>query len=210
MKKQSEKTAQTQADLVEAFWKLYKEKPINKITVKEITDTAGYYRSTFYYYFEDVYAILEYIENSVMQEWESCISKAFQDEQICLLQYDMHLLIDYITPFYIQNGEYISVLLSPKGDPLFNQRIKETVHSKLFTVLDIPFNIPEAELFFECIISGMLALFVKWYNDKLPLNLVMNVVHQIIIDRNVLTILLSYSSNPLIQQLAFHHGGDSN
>ena len=48
MKKQPELTAQTKENLMEAFWQIYCEKRIEKVTVKEITAKAGYNRSTFY------------------------------------------------------------------------------------------------------------------------------------------------------------------
>ena len=196
MRKQTEKTMQTKADLIAAFWKLYKEKPINKITVKEVTDTAGYYRSTMYYYFEDVYAILEDIEDSVLQDWEKSVSDALSDNRF-LLEHDVHAIISRIAPFYQKNGEYIAILLSPNGDPLFQEKIKTALQQKLFTLLEIPPHTLEAELVFECISSGILGLFVKWYNDKLPLELVIHVVQQ-----NILAPLLQYSANPLLQQFS--------
>ena len=36
--------------IMDAFWKLYRERPIEKISVKEICETAGYNRATFYCY----------------------------------------------------------------------------------------------------------------------------------------------------------------
>ena len=201
MKIQSERTAQTQADLVAAFWVHYKEKPINKITVKEVTDTAGYYRSTLYYYFEDVYAILEYIEDSVIADWEASITAVLKNGLEILMQNNVQVLIEQIKPFYIKNAEYISVLLGPNGDPLFQQRVKDTLRSRLFTMLDIPQHSTEAQIFFECVSSGMIALFVKGYNDKLPLETIITVLKKII-NRNVQTIILEYSSNPLLSRLA--------
>jgi len=62
MKKQPELTAQTKENLIEAFWQIYCEKGLGKITVKEITAKAGYNRSTFYEYFTDVYDVLDQIE----------------------------------------------------------------------------------------------------------------------------------------------------
>ena len=58
MKKQPQITAQTKQNLIEAFWSLYCEQRIEKITVKDITNKAGYNRGTFYEYFTDVYAVL--------------------------------------------------------------------------------------------------------------------------------------------------------
>ena len=50
MKKQPQVTEQTRANLREAFWNLYAERPIERISVREITDRAGYNRATFYLY----------------------------------------------------------------------------------------------------------------------------------------------------------------
>lgn len=38
---------------------LYSERKIEDITIKEITDKAGYNCGTFYVYYKDVYEILE-------------------------------------------------------------------------------------------------------------------------------------------------------
>lgn len=45
----------TRQNLIDSFWLLYCQKNIEKITVKEICEIAGYNRSTFYVYFNDVY-----------------------------------------------------------------------------------------------------------------------------------------------------------
>ena len=201
MTKRLEQTAQTKADLTAAFWKLYKEKPINKITVKDVTDIAGYYRSTLYYYFEDVYDILEYIETSLIQDWEHNLTTALQQKESLFLQNNIAIMLDLITPFYIKNGEYIAILLSPSGDPLFASKFKSALRQKLFTALEIPDNVPEAELLFEAVSSGILALFVKWYDDKLPTERVLHVLQKII-NKNIMGLIFSYSANPFIRQLA--------
>ena len=54
MRKRPEKTEQTKADIKEAFWRLYAAKPIEKITVGEVCDLAGYNRGTFYLHFHDL------------------------------------------------------------------------------------------------------------------------------------------------------------
>ena len=47
--------------LAESFKELVLEKPIEKITIKEITDRAGVIRVTFYNHFQDKYELLEWI-----------------------------------------------------------------------------------------------------------------------------------------------------
>lgn len=46
-------------ELIEAFWKLYAEKPVEKIHVSSICQLAGYNRTTFYNRFKDIYDLLE-------------------------------------------------------------------------------------------------------------------------------------------------------
>ncbi|MBO5139189.1 MAG: TetR/AcrR family transcriptional regulator [Peptococcaceae bacterium] len=199
MGKQTEKTLQTKTDLIEAFWQLYKEMPINKITVKDITNRAGYYRSTFYNYFDDVYAVLNDIEASVLQDWEDILSTAFHEKYKVLIYKDIQIIINLIIPFYEKNGEYIAVLLSPNGDPTFQKKIKSTLRQKLFVLLEIPPHTLEAELMFECISSGILGLFVKWYNDKLPPSMVETIIQKML-DKDILSLMLCYSGNPLLKQ----------
>lgn len=47
--------------LAESFKKLAVKQPIEKITIKEITDKAGVIRPTFYNHFQDKYELLEWI-----------------------------------------------------------------------------------------------------------------------------------------------------
>lgn len=56
----------TQNRIRKAFWTLYKERPINKITVNELSATCQVHRNTFYFYYHDVYSILEEIEQHLL------------------------------------------------------------------------------------------------------------------------------------------------
>lgn len=47
--------------LAESFKELAKKRPIEKITIREITDKAGVIRPTFYNHFQDKYELLEWI-----------------------------------------------------------------------------------------------------------------------------------------------------
>ena len=158
MKKQPERTAQTKAYLTTAFWELYKEKPITKITIKDVTDRAGYYRSTFYFYFSDVYDILEQIEDGILRDWETMVSEIYE-------QGKNEMMLEMITAFYGHNGEYMSILLSPKGDPAFIQKIKDAMRPKMFSQLSLPDNDVKGSMIFEFVVSAMLAFITEWYQN---------------------------------------------
>lgn len=75
MKKQPELTEKTKQAFLDAFCDFYEQKPIEKISVQEIADAAGYNRSTFYQYFCDIYELLECVENDVIDYMQK---KAFE------------------------------------------------------------------------------------------------------------------------------------
>lgn len=49
----------TKTAIIESFVCLLNRQPLDKITVKDIVDDCGVNRSTFYYYFQDIYALLD-------------------------------------------------------------------------------------------------------------------------------------------------------
>lgn len=51
----------TKEALGNALKKMMKYKPINKITVKDLVELCGVNRQTFYYHFDDVYDLLEWV-----------------------------------------------------------------------------------------------------------------------------------------------------
>ena len=51
----------TRGTIMQGFSLLLHEKPVNKITVKDIAEKCGINRNTFYYHFQDIPALLEEI-----------------------------------------------------------------------------------------------------------------------------------------------------
>lgn len=58
----------TKMAITEGFVKLSQEMPIEKITIKKITDICGINRNTFYYYYKDIYDLREEILYTKMQK----------------------------------------------------------------------------------------------------------------------------------------------
>lgn len=93
----------TRNSLFSAFIELRATKPVEKITVKELTEKANISKQTFYLHFQDIYDLSEYLEMMLF-----CPSSVtFQIPNICLLirqkQADscaMHLSIrDICSPY---------------------------------------------------------------------------------------------------------------
>jgi AcrR family transcriptional regulator len=62
----------TEKAIRDSFMKLIGERPLDKITVKDIVDDCGINRRTFYYHYSDIYALVEQI---LREETDAAISK---------------------------------------------------------------------------------------------------------------------------------------
>lgn len=86
---QSVTTELTKRLMAESLKKLMTQKPLNKISIREIVEDCGVNRQTFYYHFQDIYALLEWIINqeivSVLEDTESFLT--WQEAGIYLLKY---------------------------------------------------------------------------------------------------------------------------
>jgi len=119
-KKQPEKIEQTKQSLLDAFCKLYNKKPFEKISVLEIARKAGYNRSTFYQYFSDIYELLDYIENDVLDYLEKNSPKEKNTEIT-------QAVIQRVVRLYEEKGTYLNALLGKYGNNRFLERLKEKI-----------------------------------------------------------------------------------
>lgn len=72
--------------LAESFKELVVKQPIEKITIKEITDKAGVIRPTFYNHFQDKYELLEWIiTKELLEPIEPLLENGLVNEGFLLL-----------------------------------------------------------------------------------------------------------------------------
>lgn len=66
----------TQQVIQDAFWKLLREKPLSKITVKEVCTLADINRSTFYRHYLDCYDLMEKLQEERLAAFERLLEAA--------------------------------------------------------------------------------------------------------------------------------------
>lgn len=104
-----------------AFWALFEQKPLEKISVKEVCAHAGCNKTTFYYHFQDLREVLDSIE-------ERCLPVEAPDMLIDLLAAENKEA--FISDFFENMGdrfEKYCLLLSSRGDPGFSKKAKEVM-----------------------------------------------------------------------------------
>lgn len=88
-KKTNAASEQTKHALALALKELMEQKPIDKITIRELTDRCGIRRQNFYYHFEDVYDLLRWMFQeeavSLLKQHEG--TQLWQDGLLQLFQY---------------------------------------------------------------------------------------------------------------------------
>ena len=99
MKKQPHITEQTKNNQRSAFWSLYAQKPIEKISIKEITELAGYNRGTFYLYYNDVYDLLHQIEEEILGKITDVLNDSLEKNDTFDLSGQMGILLDLMQTY---------------------------------------------------------------------------------------------------------------
>lgn len=116
MKKTDARVRYTQKVLKESLLKFLKEKPINKITVKEVCDLAELNRATFYSHYNDCFALLDSIETELVE--------AFGQSLVHEKSFSVTSMIEAFYGIIENNREACSVLIiGHPGSPVLQRMI---------------------------------------------------------------------------------------
>ncbi|MEA4895873.1 MAG: TetR/AcrR family transcriptional regulator [Oscillospiraceae bacterium] len=113
--KTDRRVAYTKMVLKKSFLELIHEKPVSKITVKEICERADINRATFYSHFNDVYDMLGQIENELYETIRHTLDKGWKTNSIT------ELLMAVCTDIK-KNEDVCKAVLSENGDKDFLNR----------------------------------------------------------------------------------------
>ncbi|WP_411682115.1 TetR-like C-terminal domain-containing protein [Clostridium thailandense] len=141
---------------------LMKQTPVNKITVKMVTDTCGVTRHTFYNHFHDVYDLLKWIfENEVIEELDQCCSLSnWKTGLVLVLQYTLDNKTICINTTKSLGREHLEVFLCK----IFTE-VLEGVIKDITREMNVEEKIKkETAVFFSYAITGQ---FLEWINTGL-------------------------------------------
>ncbi len=185
-------SSQTRDDLEQAFWKLYPEKGIEHISIRELTQVAGYNRATFYLHYDDIYDMLARIEDDLLDQLADCIAAHPIEGGGAKALPLMSAMLD----FYHRNKDHLVALLGDKGDTAFARKLKDQMKRipiwKVQGAIEEPSDdraakrsarrsaaqskrqsstrqdplAGERDLLLEQTVSGVLALITSWMADS--------------------------------------------
>lgn len=136
-RKQVEATTETKQNIMDAYWQLYSSDNVNRITVKMITDRAGYNRGTFYAYFLDIEDLQTQIEEELLPSEEN-----FKKLKDATLAKNSQQILEIFMQMDELLGEKLSFLLSPRGSLSFQNKLKNTLKRLIVKHLPLDLNEP--------------------------------------------------------------------
>lgn len=120
----------TRNQLREVLLNLTKQKPIESITIKELTEQAGLNRGTFYLHYQDINDFINQFKKEILDQYYAIIKKLGHHHKT------REPFIDppsgYLRPFeYImEHKRFFQVFMGSNGDPTFSLSMKELLNQQ--------------------------------------------------------------------------------
>lgn len=185
----------TKNNLIEAFWDIYKEKPLSKITVKEITDKAGYNRGTFYTYFKDINEIQQLLKENLIPTKDMILGPLMMLDKN---SGNIFETLDRTNDYVKEHSEKIAVLIGPEGDPSFVHEFKMRIRMIIMDyVYELKVKEPEKiEYIIEYQLSALIGMFQLWLekNESMDENVLADFVEEVS-NQGVTTMMTSMLNN---------------
>jgi AcrR family transcriptional regulator len=163
-----------------AYVELIHEKGTIEVTVKEVVERADVNRSTFYAHYQDIYAVLEEIENEIVQKLFAFLDASEHTE----LLYDPLPFLLRIGRELERNRDFYRLLLETNGSVDFTQKLKDVFLERMLTDKKAFSQIRQQREFLVCmnlLAGGGVGLFSDWVTGKidLPMQELASVVNDI-------------------------------
>jgi len=155
--------------IIDAFMIIYMDTPIEKITIKMITDRAGLNRGTFYLHYTDIYDLLKKVESKFYS-----ISKTIAQNTVNAL-FNNEILIDVLPEinFYESNLEHLKLLLCINGKSNLDQVMKKELRKSIISNCH-NYNLNNSSLdeySLEYITSALVATIIHWIRNDMRIPL---------------------------------------
>ena len=120
------RTKYTKMVLQNSLFELLKQKSIDKITVTDICHLADINRGTFYYYYTDVFVLLNQIENELYENFLVYFNQYLESSER-----NTYLLMIKLFEYLKQEKKIFKVFFSQNGDKDFIKRVYLTAYTSV-------------------------------------------------------------------------------
>lgn len=115
----------TKKSIKEAFLKLRAEKPLEKITVKELAELAYINKATFYSYYKDIYDLAEQLEDEVIHS----IVENFPTPENLI--FNARENVKTMAKIIMEQRELLDILFSGNREAVLEHRLEESIGRRI-------------------------------------------------------------------------------
>ena len=161
--KQDFRAARTQRHLKEAFFELVQEKPIEKITIRELAEKAEVTRCTFYLHYDSIFDMVKRIEEDMLFDFREGFRRTIAEnrESSTLLQE----LITFAFRHKYDNLPYSRVLYMSHGSSELLNQYNKIAAEELKTAFPGQWN-DRLTLALNFYICGIINLIHEWILEE--------------------------------------------
>ena len=146
-----------------AMTMLLAKKPIEEITVTELSEAAEINRKTFYNYYSSVYMVAEEMEDEIVERFEETLRKIDFDT----LLKDPETTFNTLARLITSDLDFYENILTNRNQISFLQKIITSLKQRIRLLYFNP-NSPDSELedyMLEYIVSGLVSVYQKWFTS---------------------------------------------
>lgn len=168
----------TKKRLYESLMKLVGKKPLNQVTVKEITEDADVNRSTFYFHYQDVGSMVVEMEDKFLQDFSVALTA---------LEQKSHDFIAILVRCLENHRDLCRLLLGSNGDMAFVEKMKAIVAEKCSKIWKdaVPeLTDVEASAMDTFLIGGVMSTLQTWIlsERRVPAKEITDILNRLIFD----------------------------
>ena len=165
-RKESRSVLRTQNLLKNGLTDLMKQKTLQKITVKELTDYVNLNRGTFYLHYKDIFDLMDQIENAMLQDFVTIN----QTHKVLDMNGHPYPLLRDLFTFLKENAEFTRILIIDNRDQNFVDKIKDILKQRCMTdwhYLFSDYSEQKSELYSSYVIYGCIGMIENWLKNGL-------------------------------------------
>lgn len=175
---QNRSVRNTKKRLRESLMKLVLRKQLGSITVKELTSDADVNRSTFYFHYQDVKAMVKEMEDSFFEDFATTLSAIDQKS---------HDSITILVKCLENHMDLCKIVLGENGDMEFLEQMKVIIENKCSRIWKeaVPeMSDEDLKLLDSFLIGGAVSTLQNWVRDENRQHAedIANVLNRLILD----------------------------
>lgn len=160
-KKEDRRVAKTKRAIYSAFAELLSQRDLDDVTIRDIVDIADINRKTFYNYYSGINALLDEVENSIVQTFEDALGETDFREAMN----HPEIVFEKLTAIIHSNVEFYGNLISMKSNARLITKIVDLLKEKTreAVIAQLPDIEDKADIILDFVFSGMLSVFRSWF-----------------------------------------------